>query len=579
MKRSAMLLAAVLACLMLVQPLSAVVPENVMSASALRNNLAKSAISSHVQAGLALTPEEAAMRLYYLHMITGTGTAVNGCISFDLDRDLTRLEGAVMAVRLMGMEAGIAEGTYTHPYSDVPEWAAGYVGYLHSCGLTEINPDLMFYPDAPMSHEVFMSYMLYALGYRIAEEDYSILNASALAGFAGISDKAQEEPMTRGDAVTAMYNTLRITMKNSSRMLSEKLAAKGIISHSDAVFLLWSTDVEETKAYMDAVGYTAEWIIPNGYYTIRSEESADCVLNVLADGPNRDYEGLGVTLWRSTGDITQSFRLERTARGTYLIYAACSRGGFNRVLGVGRDGTSVGLYRDVSANALEFSIQGSVDGTWTISALTKSGEKHLSAGALNNGAAIQLSADEAVVAKSWIIEKQGIMNSAGQDLALFPAQTMQITQGAYDTYSHMNQNALDMQPTNSMAFAPFNAKIVAVNPGYATCNGVWIESIEKVRYADGSYDYMTVLFMHDNDISDLPVGRVLTQGEYFYQNGTSGIASGAHIHMAVYRGKYNGETMKFATGDIRAEDAFFVLDDTVIRNDYGLNWKSVSETD
>ncbi|MBE6569790.1 MAG: hypothetical protein E7658_06200 [Ruminococcaceae bacterium] len=578
MKRSAMLLSAVLALLMLVQPISAVVPTDVASASALRNTLAKHAISSHIQAGLTLVPEEAAMRLYYLHLITGTGTAVNGGISFDLERDLTRMEGAVMAVRLMGVEADLPSGGYTHPFTDVPEWAASYVGYLHACGLAEINPELKFYPDSPMSQEVFMSYMLYALGYRIQKGDYSILNAASLAESAGIAEKSEDKPMTRGDAVAAMYNTLRTTMKNSARMLSEKLAAKGVMSHSDAVFLLWSTDAEETKAYMDAVGYTAEWIIPDGYYTIRASETEDCVLNVLADGPNRDYEGLGVTLWRNTDDITQSFRLERTARGTYLIYAACSRGGFNRVLGVGRDGVSVGLYRDVSASALEFSIQGDVDGTWRICGLTKNGEKYLTAGGLNNGAAIRL-ADETETALTWIIEKQGIINSAGQDLALFPAQTMQITQGAYDTYSHQSQNALDMQPTNGMAFAPFNAKVVAVNPGYATCNGVWIESINKVRYADGSYDYMTVLYMHDNDIADLTVGRVLTQGEYFYRNGTAGISTGAHIHLAVYRGKYDAETMKFGTGDVYAQDAFFVLDDTVIRNDYGLDWKSVSEAD
>ncbi|MBQ7922639.1 MAG: RICIN domain-containing protein [Clostridia bacterium] len=578
MKRSAMLLSAVLACLMLVQPAQAVVPTRVVSASALRNTLAKSTISSHVQTGLTLTAEEAAMRLYYLHLITGTGTAVNGCISFDLDRDLTRLEGAVMAVRLMGMEQDVASGSYTHPYNDVPEWAGAYVGYLHSCGLTEINPELLFYPDAPMSQEVFMSYMLYALGYRIAEGDYSILNASALGEYAGIAVKSEDEPLTRGDAVMAMYNTLRTTMKDSAHMLSEKLAEKGVMSHSDAVFLLWSMDAAETQAYMEAVGYTAEWIIPDGYYTIRSAESADNVLNVLSDGPNKDYEGIGVTLWHGTGDITQSFRLERTERGTYLIYAACSKGGFNRVLGTGRDGKNVGLYRAVSSNALEFSIQGSVDGTWTIQALTKNGDKYLSTAALSRGAGIQLS-EEKTAANTWVIEKQGIINSAGQDLALFPAQTMQITQGAYDTYSHMNQNALDMQPTNSMAFAPFNAKVVAVNPGSVTCNGVWIESIDKVRYADGSYDYMTILFMHDNDISDLTVGRVLTQGEYFYQNGTAGISSGAHIHVAVYRGRYDADNMKYGSGDVDAEDAFFVLDDTIIRNDYGIDWKTVSEAD
>ena len=106
-------------------------------------------------------------------------------------------------------------------------------------------------------------------------------------------------------------------------------------------------------------------------------------------------------------------------------------------------------------------------------------------------------------------------------------------------------------------------------------NNSKVEHGYKVRYADGSYDYMTVLYMHDDNIDNLSVGQMLTQGEYFYHSGTTGNSSGAHIHIAVYRGKYD-PSMPFATGDVYAEDAFFVLDDTVIHEDYGLEWVSVS---
>jgi len=580
MKRLSGLLSVLLTVFLLVQPLQAALVLNGSgSVSALRNTLIRSALPSRIQSGMTLSAEDAAMRLYYLQLITGTGTEINGGISFDLDRDLTRLEGAVMAVRLMGAEDAVLAGDYVHPYVDVPEWASAYIGYLYTVGLTEVNTEWLFQPDVPASEEVFMSYMLYALGYRMQMGDYSLLTSASLARAAGISPMADEEPMTRGDAVVAMYNALRTTMKGSSAMLSEQLVAMGYMSYTDAVFLLWSSNADETQAYMDAMGYTAEWIIPNGYYTIRSAENKTNVLNVLADGPNRDYEGLGVTLWQDTGDISQSFRLERTERGTYLLYATCSKGGFNRLLGAGRDGKTIGLYRATSMYALEFTIQGSVDGTWRIAAQTKNGEMYLSAASAVGGAKIQMAAEGQAASQTWVIEKLGIMNSAGQDLALFPAQTMRITQGAYDTYSHMRQNALDIQPTNGMVFAPFNAKVVAMNPGYVTCNGVWIESIEKVRFADGSYDYMTVLFMHDDDISNLSIGQVLAQGEYFYHSGTTGNSSGAHVHIAVYRGKYDAKTMVFASGDVYAEDAFFVLDDTIIRDDYGITWKSVSEAD
>ena len=421
-----------------------------------------------------------------------------------------------------------------------------------------------------------MAYMLHALGYRMNAGDYRLTTVASIARNIGICITGEDEPLTRGGAVVAMYNTLRTTMKKSTKMLSETLVDSGFLSYTDAVFLLWSNDPAETASFMDKVGYRAEWIIPDGYYTIRqagTDKTSAMVLNVLADGPNRDYEGLGVCLWNATADVSQSFRLERTERGTYLLYAACSRGGFRRVLGIDNKG-SAALYDTTSKNALEFSVQGNVDGVWTFVAETAAGQRILTA----NGTNLTYSTVEGV-GQSWVIEKMGVIDGAGRDLALFPCQTMMVTQGAFDEYSHQKQNALDIQPTNGMAFAPFNAKVVRVDPGETTCNGVWLQSIDKVRYADGSYDYMTVLFMHDNDISDLTVGRVLTQGEYFYQSGTMGNSSGAHIHVAVYRGAYSDDMASygFGSGNVNVEDALFVRDDTTIRDDYGLDWRSVGD--
>lgn len=578
------LVTGMLAALVLTAPVSAgdfAAPTPMVdSASLLRSQLSQNTIATSVRSGAALEEDDAALRLYFLDIITGTGTEKDGSITFDLHRDLTRLEAAVMAVRLMGMEADALAGTYTHPYSDVPEWAAGYVGCLWSCGLLEKSAEGTFLPQSPASVESFMSYMFYALGYRMAEGDYNLMTAAAQGRSSGLCTVPENEPLTRGGAVVTMYNTLRANIKNSPRMLSDLLVEQGKLTYADAVFLLWSENREETKAYIDAMGYSSEWIVPDGYYTIRTADGTDMVMNVLADGPNRDYEGLGVCVWTDTGDISQSYRLERTERGTYLIYAACSKGGFHRLLGAANNGKDIGVYRPTSKNALEFVIRHEEDGTWRFITQGKDGGDLCITSASKWGSSLQLAPADSVegINSTWTLERQGITDSAGQDLALFPAVSMRVTQGAYDTYSHMRQNALDMQPTNSMAFAPFNAQIVRKDVGYAVCNGVWIQSVDKVRYADGSYDYMTVLFMHDNNIDNLTVGQMLTQGEFFYQSGTTGNSSGAHIHLAVYRGQYH-DAMPFATGDVYAEDAFFVLDDTVILEDYGLEWVSVSDAD
>ena len=74
---------------------------------------------------------------------------------------------------------------------------------------------------------------------------------------------------------------------------------------------------------------------------------------------------------------------------------------------------------------------------------------------------------------------------------------------------------------------------------YSDNNAVWIESNDKVRYADGTIDYMTVLTMHNNSIS-LKVGDVIKQGTPYYKEGTRGYAIGNHIHLSVGKGKFIG---------------------------------------
>jgi len=45
-------------------------------------------------------------------------------------------------------------------------------------------------------------------------------------------------------------------------------------------------------------------------------------------------------------------------------------------------------------------------------------------------------------------------------------------------------------------------------------------NIALIEYADGTIDYMTTLFAHANDVSNLFVGKVIKRGEVFYKEGT-----------------------------------------------------------
>lgn len=109
-----------------------------------------------------------------------------------------------------------------------------------------------------------------------------------------------------------------------------------------------------------------------------------------------------------------------------------------------------------------------------------------------------------------------------------------ISQGMNDSYSHKGNLAIDI--TNCSYFkAPFTG---IVKKKYDYCNAVWLESIDKVLYADGTVDYMTIVTMHDNDISNIQLGQIIKQGEIYYHPGVKGNVTGSHIHLSVGRGKF-----------------------------------------
>lgn len=122
--------------------------------------------------------------------------------------------------------------------------------------------------------------------------------------------------------------------------------------------------------------------------------------------------------------------------------------------------------------------------------------------------------------------------------AMYPSKIMRITQKDHEG-THAACWAVDEACENgniSSLFAPFTGKIKKI---YAKdANEVWLESIDPVLYADGTKDYMTIMFCHDNDVSDLYVGKIIKQGTIFYQEGTRGNATGNHCHFECGRGRF-----------------------------------------
>ena len=120
--------------------------------------------------------------------------------------------------------------------------------------------------------------------------------------------------------------------------------------------------------------------------------------------------------------------------------------------------------------------------------------------------------------------------------AVLNIDVLNISQGADGNFSHKGDKAIDITGVKNFK-APFTGTIKKI---LSNDNEVWLESNEKVLYADGTIDYMTILTLHDNDISNLYVGKVIKQGEVNYNEGNKGNSTGNHIHLAVGKGKFEG---------------------------------------
>lgn len=161
---------------------------------------------------------------------------------------------------------------------------------------------------------------------------------------------------------------------------------------------------------------------------------------------------------------------------------------------------------------------------------------------------------------------------------LFPVKIMNITQKMDGGHSHKGTKAIDcgwVNENNKKLYAPFTGVIAQIK---TDSNAVWFHSKEKVLFADGTVDYATVRTVHDNDVSDLYVGKEIKQGEYYYKMGDKGNTTGVHVHIEISKGHVKGYKAKNSYGNyempntINVYDGFCIGADNTIQDGKGYPW-------
>jgi len=169
-----------------------------------------------------------------LGLFKGTDTG------YDLDSGATRAQAVTMLVRLLGKDATALAGGFQDPFTDVPEWAAPYVAYAYQNGLTNGVSDTAFGPSGPCSAQMYVTFVLRALGYDDKLGDFSYANAIDFGKTLGIVDDALTSGDFLRDQMVAVSYRALFTQPNggANDTLLQKLIAGGAIDVNAAADVL-----------------------------------------------------------------------------------------------------------------------------------------------------------------------------------------------------------------------------------------------------------------------------------------------------------------------------------------------------
>ena len=261
--------------------------------------------------------EAQAQMLYDLGLFKGTDKG------FALEKSMTRAEASVMLTRLLGAEKTALAGNWKHPFTDVPQWADKYVGWLYQNGLTK-----------------GVSATLYGSQRNVTCDQYCIfltrahLDADSYQGTAFVDNdevrQTDEEGFIRGDAVSLSARLLSTNYaKNgdeSGRSVAKKLIGDGVFTAEQFKNAAWDVlprDYSNDYQYDDKWNLIASpFVCKIAYVTV-----AQCPIDGVqpVSGTDRyaqsDMRQSDLTLYRMdsrTMKLTQVLSLPKESSVKYL---------------------------------------------------------------------------------------------------------------------------------------------------------------------------------------------------------------------------------------------------------------------
>ena len=178
--------------------------------------------------------------------------------TFRLDEPLIRTEAAVMLVRLLGAENDAKAQNNAHPFTDVPEWANDYVGYLYKNGLTSGVSETAYGSDDNISADQYFTLLLRSLDYKDNVDFVWDSAAKSALDLEIIGEPCYEDYVSapvfmRDLAVRASYSALMSPKKGSETPLADVIMLPGKPKGDMPVATLFVEEPEEHEEAGDTM--------------------------------------------------------------------------------------------------------------------------------------------------------------------------------------------------------------------------------------------------------------------------------------------------------------------------------------
>ena len=154
---------------------------------------------------------------------------------YELEKNLTREQGVVMIIRLLGKEKTALACEEAQPFADLGNyaWFVPYAAYAYAEGITKGISETAFGYGSEMTEAMFLTMLLRVLGYLDANDgraDFVWSDPFSLAKTAKIIDAPVSGTFTREAMTERCWNALSALTKDQKQTLAERLIGDDVFT-------------------------------------------------------------------------------------------------------------------------------------------------------------------------------------------------------------------------------------------------------------------------------------------------------------------------------------------------------------